>query len=352
MMSKPSISVLAISNTVEASRNLVSSIRLCGLPNIEIVVLAPDFMVRESHLLGPEWEGVSIRSRDKKLDNLVELDTDYVLVIPPANTVSISGLYAAAAMLEEDKGLSEVGGLCVDLDGLVESGAFKELYRDPDKNVAVAPIETTRPLWLKSGPFAATSADFLGGLSLVRRAHLAGRHYFNGSLPARALACPDPENYKALVFSGLVMTTVSGFDLSYGEDGDVEVLPADAYTLWKNCSKSEVRVLHQGHALRNDDLEKVFFFADRRIRAVDDRPTGGSARAGHYYKLPSTTSQLGYGSRVALGQALQVNRGLKKQEVGDFSTPEENLLRLARRLVARVPEPVVRLVIRAIERLS
>ena len=338
MTRQGSISVLAICNSLEETKNLIASVRLGAHHNLPIIILAPDFIVRSSSLLGTGWEGVSLLPKKTKLKDLAELDTDYVLAVPSANTVSITGIYAAAALLDKNIELTEVGGLGLDLGGSVESGAFRQVYQDVKMNVVMAPLEICSPLWMKSGAFAFTSADSLGGFTMVRRHRLGERHLFNGSVEARALACLGSENYKAMVYSGLVITTVSGFTPASKEDGEVEEAPQDTHALWENSTRSEVRILHRGYGLRNDDVLRVFFFSDRNIRAVDGNPIRLSPDSGDYYQLRATLTQLGFGSDVALGKLPNGQESPGERTRTQNSLAEDDLIRFVRKFTKLFPK--------------
>ena len=353
-MSTGLITVVSTCHSLEECRNLVSSVRISGSPEIPIVVLAPELLVAESHLTGDEWAGVSFYPLDTTIEMMSELSefsSAYVVSIPRANVISLSGIHAATAILDEDQSISEVGGLCSGLRGYVESGAFKQIYADASNDIVIAPIETTRPFWSKAGVFAKTDADYLGGLTVVRREFLSPRHFFDGSILARSLATVNLDNYKVVVFSGLVMTTVSGFSNSKQAADSVESLPDGTYKHWAAKPRFEARILHQGHALRHDDLEKVFFFHDGKVRAVDGAVIGDAIAPGHYYRQEFTAAQLGFGSSVALGQAFLRLESAGNSPSQSLSGPEQDLINLARKLAQLLPKKLVELIVNLIKKL-
>lgn len=344
MTSLGRITVLVEADAFARLQDAISVARAALGPGAPIHARVPESLLEDVARSSGGWDGVRLVPSGATVDVVRSgVRTPYVLVLPPSNPMVLTGVAAAAAILNGDSAVGEVGGLVLAAPHSVVSGALVEVDRGEDGSMALAPVEAMDPPWSAVGGAAVTPVMLLGGLTLVRAERLTGGHLHVGSVVARALATLGPDGQASrLLLSEFALVTREGADVVFADSGVVERLPDDALAAWSARGIREIRVLHRGVAIRDDDARCVVVIADNRIAAVDDRGDRRPEDPSAYYASKSTRRQLGPVFEV-LHRLLRSLRPTvsSPDAVLHPTTLELQLLVLARRIVARLPGPLL-----------
>jgi hypothetical protein len=341
------ITVLMDIDAFARLRDCMAAVEAALGPGSEIVLRCPTHLIEDIQRSSGGWEGVRLVPEGFAAEEVRSVvRTPYVLVIPPASPLAIFGIATASAILDSDETIHEVGGLVVSSPRSIVSGALVEVDRTSTGAIAVAPVEMMDPSWTARAGGATTPVDMLGGLVLIRSEMLSSAHLDPGSILTRALASvrSGPGSTRVL-FSGLAVLSRRGADSAFPDSGAVERLPEATYVTWSELGLQEVRVLHRGHAVRDDDRRHVVLIADNRVAAVDDRGQRVPEDPASYYRPIGSHRQLG----PAFSSLLDILDGpgtpaSARSDVTFYpSKLELQFLAKARRLAASMPSPVLTL---------
>jgi len=353
------LTVLATPSNFSRARHLVVALKSALGNETEITLRLPESEIAD--LAAANWSspGVRLFSQVAPVREIIDtVDTEIALIVPEIDAIEISGVALAIELMEKRPDVAELGGLIVDADQQVVSGAFRVINDNGGDAFGTAPLEMCEPIWERSGEFATTSADFLGGLLLVRRGDLSPQHLGSGCLVGRALSIGRPTNHAARqVFSGLkAFTADSGID-TFSRSGEWADLSPDAFESWSEAGLRQVTVLHRGVALRNDLRNRVTFHADSRIRAVDGWGGNSPGDPSVYYSQERNGIQLGPGFRLMM--AVRSAHGTPRVSFDDFRGSVEGLteaeriaISIIRRITGKLPSFAMTLAKKTLTRLS
>ena len=343
-MTHPALTVVATASNFSRARRLMLSIRSALGSGPAITIRLPQSEI--SDLSAASWSSprVSLYPLTSPAEEILDsLDSEVVLVMPAIDAIAVSGIGVALDFLAEHPGVTEVGGLIRGPGNAVESGAFRVIHEDDSEGLAIAPLETCEPVWHKAGEFAATSADFVGGVVLVRQHVISAHHLGDGHLVGRALSPgrPNPEASR-LVFSGLQAFSARSTLAAFPPSGECEDLSPEAFEAWRETGLRQITVLHRGVALRNDLGQRVTFHPDWRITAVDGRGARVPAASSGYYAQTRNRIQLGPG--FSLSDIALIDEGLSEGTFDNFRGSIEGLtqyerfvISLIRRVAGKLP---------------
>lgn len=358
-MKPPSLAVVGHAENFLRARDLISATRLACGNQVPVIVYLPEEEVAD--LIESRWTealvtfiptGTSTRAV------IDEIGAEFVLCMPRIHLFALSGVMPALDFLKDSPEIAEIAGLIHSRHRAVYSGAFRVLHVDEEGGQSVGPIEHPALAWKKRGLAATADADLLGGVSLVRREHLADYHLHDGSLTARALSrVGAPTGGDTQVFSGLHAFCLNSTLSLVPSSGLAEFLSEDAFDRWKSAGVREVTVLHRGVGVLDEIRGVVVFCSDERIAQVDGRGEIAPGDISYYYHPVSTEIQLGQAFTIAT--KWHVAAGGRPEGNDDFRgsieglTPAERaILRIIRTLGARLPGPVITVIKRTLSRLG
>ncbi len=271
----------------EASNQTLHALLLLGPPS-----LLEDF----EHTRGA-GESVRCVSQDLTNEDLRnQIVTPFVLTLGDSTPGLIFGIDSALQLFQADKRLGAVGGLRIGPVGSVSSDAFRMVQEVAPGRLSMCPVEALEPLWFRSGQFAQTPADMLGGVWLARTELITLESLQRGSTVSRAISNSLlMREYEAVLYSGLILSALSDRGGYFRPSGTIEELSKSTYSAWKSSGTLELTFLHRGSVRRLDSRESVVYAADNRRAQVD----GGGDRlhydASEYYKSEGHRMQLGPG---------------------------------------------------------
>lgn len=344
---RPNVSIIGTAMTYLRARDLVSAAHLALGPNVQITLRTSHELLSDFNASGTRWAGVEMVEKDAPpAEILSNHDSEYVLTCPSVHVTALTGIIGACSLLDSHPEWIEIGGLLSLPGGDFWSGALRQIGQSHDGTIPTAFLEDVRPNWSAQGEFALTPADFLGGITLVRRANLGERHVTAEGFYSRALTQGRPaEGGTVRVFSGLVGTSSTWPEDIFSESESAIPLPPHAYSNWRESDLWQITVLHRGLALRNDSTKEVIFHSDSRIAAVDGRGDEQPPEPWDYYSSSHTISQLGPGFSTILA-ALVPEQTLRpgnefRGTVQGLTSAERSALKVMRRIAGKLPPRVL-----------
>ena len=344
-MIKPrKICVVASAASYIHIENLVASVRLAQPSSIELLVRVPLDLLKECGYFEDKYPGVSFTSEFDDLPNLLP-EVEYILSIPRCNPALITGISGAADLLDANSDLVEVGGLMFGSDGSISSSALSIIDESPLGDISLAPLETTRPIWLTFGPHAFANADLLGGLSLVRKEHFGPRHLSGASGFARAMSRLEGNwQGSSAVLSSFTLRCLGTSDLETVGNSSVELVPfTNPSLLQKNGTSGVITVLHSGFAVFHEELAKFLYFPKPLVESVDGEKIGDPFSIRVYYRHSLTQRQLGPSANLVFSNYAQVWPDAEFSYQHHLTAAESDLLAAAKRLSRLVPTKLLRL---------
>lgn len=342
------LTVVALADSSQRLRDVITATHMSLGQQTPIVAIVQRAVIDDLEYSNQKLPHVHLVDESSSLADIAPLiQSRYVLNLPPSSPIMFTGVNDAISLLESLPHVVELGGLVIGSRGAVVSGAFVTIHRPSSRSIALAPIEETHPDWTRHGNFASTPADYLGGVSLLRRENLSEGHLYAGTLIGRALTMPVVEDtHQRVLYSGLIALTRWGVDINFRDSGEYELLPVSSQSAWLKAGVQHITVLHRGAVLRHDALGRVVFFADNQISSVDGAGSRPAMDPSRYYLLTGSRIQLGPGF-LALSQWM--NRGSEWQAASSdyrgslegLSDIERLILVRARRLAGRLPGPML-----------
>ena len=344
------ITVIFEADTYVGLENSISAVRASLGSQTPILAIADTSLVDDLRVSGWARDFASLMIKDSDFASFKALvTTPFVMVVPLSNFQTLCGVPLAIELLERNLNLHQIGGFIAGSDLRVHSGAYVHAPRLISGALGLVPLEATSPLWQMEGSFASTRVQNLGGLVMMRTESLNPGHVHFGSIPARAVSwVRKDEEDRALLFSGFLAAVTTGRDSKLFEFQGFENLPSQSFSAWDSQNRQQVTIMHQGYAVKNDAIESILFFHDRRRRVADGEEAGRPFDPCSYYLTDLNTAQMGPGFQ----NFLELFNTSALEPPHSFSKFEGFVLRLARALEVHVSPSTRRIVKRMVRQFS
>jgi len=266
-----------------------------------------------------------------------------VLLLPECQPIALFGLAAALELLDGTPDSSSVSGIIWDASGRATSNGYVAQFLAVHEAPLLVGLEKSDEPWLKHGQFAFAQVLAPTGFSVVKANHVSAEMCVRLSAFGRAVTQwslePESSLSSSLLFSGLNVLVDDSAVYPPLAIGAIEPLPETVFDAWTQQGIAEMRALHTGLAVRDDDQRLVLCVGDPMVRAIDGNAIVEPAHPSSMLLSPSYVRQLGPGFETAmmLGGRRAVVPSRPSAHRGTY---EDQVVHLARRVDALLPHRI------------
>jgi hypothetical protein len=243
----------------------------------------------EARLLENYWPGTDfVLGSDPRI--CFEDPDQMVLVLPDSDIGGISGLFGAIALMESNPEISEVGALSLYETGF-DSHAFLKVDSREHGDTLLR-LEDSHPTWIKFGTSSFSRVHALGGGSLVRGPFLTNRHLFHGPPALRALVDYQLGESRPRVVMSSFAVSMPGPRVEFAAPY-VGFISDSLAEDWLTDDTKQVKIVHEGSAIRDTLSNRIAFYPERFKTAVDGQERGRPEPSETYFLMASTARALG-----------------------------------------------------------